>query len=190
MTGKRLFKLITSYFFRGILLTVPIAITVYVIYQVFVFLDSIIPLDIPGLGILSLVVGLTLIGLVGSSIILTPIKNQWKAFLDRVPLLKTIYTSIADLVTAFVGQKKKFTKPVLVKLQTHGEMEKLGFITEEDLSKFGVKDEKVAVYLPHSYAFSGNLFIVPAANVTPVDAKAADVMKFIVSGGVTQVSSE
>lgn len=190
MTAKRLFKLITSYFFRGILLTVPIAITIYVIYQVFVFLDNLIPVDVPGLGVLTLVVSLTLIGLIGSSIILTPIKDRWNKFLNRVPLVKTIYTSIADLVTAFVGQKKKFTKPVLVKLQSHGEMEKLGFITEEDLERFGLGKEKVAVYLPHSYAFSGNLFIVPVANVTPIDAKAADIMKFIVSGGVSQVASE
>ena len=67
------------------------------------------------------------------------------------------------------------------------DLEKLGFITRKDLSNIGVKGNKVAVYLPHSYAFSGNLFIVPSENVTPIEAKASDVMKFIVSGGVTNI---
>ena len=70
------------------------------------------------------------------------------------------------------------------------DVKKLGFITNKDLSEIGISDDKVAVYLPHSYAFSGNLFIVPKRNVTPIDAKAADIMKFIVSGGVTTVDND
>ncbi len=188
MSSKNLFRTITAYFFRGILLTVPIAITIYVIYQVFVFLDGLIKVDIPGLGLILLIGTLTLIGLLGSNILMQPLLNKGNQLLDRVPLIKTVYTAIADLVTAFVGKKKKFTKPVLVKMVTNSELHKLGFITEEDLSQFGINGDKVAVYLPHSYAFSGNLYIVPTANVTPLDAKSADVMKFIVSGGVAQVA--
>ena len=60
-------------------------------------------------------------------------------------------------------------------------------MTSDDLTELGIPSGKVAVYLPHSYAFSGNLFIVPAENITLVDAKAADVMKFIVSGGVSKI---
>ena len=55
------------------------------------------------------------------------------------------------------------------------------------LEELGIDGAKVAVYLPHSYNFSGNLFIVPANQVTPIDASASDVMKFIVSGGVTKL---
>ena len=69
-------------------------------------------------------------------------------------------------------------------------LEKLGFITQEDLSKLGIEG-KVAVYLPHSYNFSGNLFIVPSQNVIILkSASSADVMKFIVSGGVTEIESK
>ncbi len=70
------------------------------------------------------------------------------------------------------------------------DVEKFGFITNKDLNELGIGEDKVAVYLPHSYAFSGNLYIVPKKNVTPIDAKAADIMKFIVSGGVTTVDNE
>jgi len=192
MTKKSLLKTITTYFFRGILITVPLTITIYVIYRVFIFLDGlledVITFDIPGLGLITLIGVLTLIGILGSNILFQPLLNKANELLNRVPLVKTIYTAIADLVTAFVGTKKKFTRPVLVKMVSHSELHKLGFITEDDLEQFGIDDGKVAVYLPHSYAFSGNLYIVPKENVTPIDAKAADVMKFIVSGGVAQVS--
>lgn len=192
MTKKNIFKTITTYFFRGILITVPLTITVYVIYRVFIFLDrlleDVITFDIPGLGLVTLIGVLTLIGILGSNILFQPLVNKVNELLNRVPLVKTMYTAIADLVTAFVGTKKKFTRPVLVKMVSHSELHKLGFITEDDLEQFGIDNGKVAVYLPHSYAFSGNLYIVPKENITPLDAKAADVMKFIVSGGVTQVS--
>jgi len=106
--------------------------------------------------------------------------------LDGAPLIRTIYNAVKDLVGAFVGKKKSFSQPVLVKLSNDTAIEKLGFITSEDLSELGLDSTKIAVYLPHSYAFSGNLFIVDRRNVTPINAKSADVMKFIVSGGVAK----
>jgi uncharacterized membrane protein len=86
-----------------------------------------------------------------------------------------------------VGEKKRFNKPVLVRLTRSADIEKLGFITSEDLSELGIEKGRIAVYLPHSYNFSGNLYIVPVENVTLLDANASEVMKFIVSGGVTDL---
>ena len=89
-----------------------------------------------------------------------------------------------------MGSKRKFDRPVLVKLGGGSEVERLGFITQTDLSHIGVGEGKVAVYLPHAFNWSGNLYIVPMANVTPIDARAADVMKFVVSGGVSHVDDD
>ena len=66
-------------------------------------------------------------------------------------------------------------------------MERLGFITQHDLSGLGISSEKVAVYLPHSYTFSGNLVIVPVANITALNTNSTEVMKFIVTAGVTAI---
>ena len=85
-----------------------------------------------------------------------------------------------------MGEKKKFTKPVLVKVNMISDLEKMGFITTSDLSDLNIKD-KVAVYFPHSYNFSGEMFIVPSEHITPLDLPPAEVMKFIVTGGVTRV---
>jgi uncharacterized membrane protein len=190
MNGGRFGRFLLSYFFRGLLLTVPLAILIYVLYSTLSFLDRIIPYEIPGLGLLTLLAGITAIGYIGSTVLYQPIADFGHEVLQRIPFLKTIYDALTDLVEALVGSKKKFDQPVLVKLASGSNMEKLGFMTARDLQHLGVEGDKVAVYMPHSFAWSGNLFIVPAENVTPIDAKASDVMKFILSGGVADVDEE
>lgn len=185
---KFITKRLLGYFFSGLLLVVPITVIIYVIYSLFVFLDDLIPFRIPGLGLITLLATITALGYLGSSFISQPIKRRANKLLDRVPLIKTIYTAINDLLSAFVGQKKSFSRPVLVKLSVSGNVEKLGFITNDDLSSLNIASGKIAVYLPHSYNFSGNLYIVPRENVTPISANTAEVMKFIVSGGVTDLA--
>lgn len=190
MNPRRFGRILLSYFFRGLLLTVPLTILLYVLYRSLTFLDQIIPIDIPGLGLLTLLAGVTIIGYVGSTVLYQPIADFGHEVLQRIPFLKTIYDALTDLMEALVGSKKKFDQPVLVKMVEGTRLEKLGFITSRDLSNLGVIGEKVAVYLPHSFAWSGNLYIVPSENVTLLDARAGDVMKFIVSGGVADGDEE
>lgn len=184
---KKTFKKIANFFFQGLLLIAPISITIFVIFKLFEFIDGLLPLRIPGLGLLIILASITLIGMLGSYVIRTPFAILFNRLIDQVPLIKMLYTAISDLLSAFVGQKKKFTEPVMVIMNHESNIRKLGFITERDLKNIGIGDEFVAVYLPHSYNFSGNMFIVPAENVIPVAANSADFMKFIVSGGVTRV---
>jgi len=181
---------ILSFFFRGLLLLVPVTLILWASWQALTFLDGIIPLDIPGLGLLSLLVIITVVGWSGSSILYTPIAAMGEELLQRIPFLKTLYGALKDLVEALVGQKKKFDRPVLVRIGPGVEAERVGFLTQSDLEHLGIGDDKVAVYLPHAFAWSGNLVIVPAKNVTILDARAADIMKFVVSGGVSKVDDE
>ncbi len=190
MSARRFGRILLGYFFRGLLLTVPIAVLVVVLYRSLAFLDAIIKVDIPGLGLLILLAGVTFIGYIGSTVLYQPIADFGHEVLQRIPFLKTIYDALTDLMEALVGSKKKFDQPVLVRMVEGSQLEKLGFITAGDLTHLGVQGNKVAVYLPHSFAWSGNLYIVPAENVTALDAKAGDVMKFIVSGGVADVDDE
>ena len=190
MNIKSFINQILSYFFQGVLLIVPSVATVYVLYQLFVLIDSLIPIELfPGSGILIIVTFLTLLGILANTIIVQPFTIFFANFLKRAPLIKVIYDAIKDLVSAFVGKKKSFNTPVLVRLSKDSTAEKLGFITSDDLTKLGIK-EKVAVYLPHSYAFSGNLYIIEKEFITPVNARSSDVMKFIVSGGVAESNRE
>jgi uncharacterized membrane protein len=188
-------NLILKYFIQGLILITPVTITIWAVFKLFTWVDdilkdyitSIIGIEIPGLGFILLLLSITFIGLIGSTIVFTPIWSYFDRVLTKAPLIKLIYTGIKDLVSAFVGQKKRFTEPVLVRISSTTDMEKLGFITNKDLSIIGLPTDKVAVYLPHSYAWSGNLVIVPAKHVRAIDASTADVMKFIISAGVTNI---
>ena len=185
-------KRIAGYFVQGLLFIAPIGVTVYVVYLVFRFIDNllktyidpVLPINIPGVNLLVVLIVIALLGFLGQSIIAKPVKAFIAKLLKKAPLIKIIYTSIRDLLSAFVGKEKKFNKPVLVRVNTISNLEKLGFLTQEDLSKLGIKENKVAVYFPHSYNFSGEMFIVPSEHITPIEAPSAEVMKFIVSGGV------
>lgn len=186
---------IIRYFLQGLILIAPIAITVYALVMLFEFIDglliktltNLIGFEIPGLGLVIIVVTISLIGFLGTTILFKPIISSLDKLISQAPLVKIIYTSIKDFMSAFVGKDKKFTEPVLVKVNKDAELEKFGFITQHDLSKLGVEKGKVAVYLPHSYNFSGNLFVVPIENVRPIDASPTEVMKFIVTAGVTSI---
>ena len=185
-------KKLVNYLLQGLLYIAPLGITAYIIYGVFTFMDGLLQeylfkffdIKIPGLGVLTLIIFLIFIGFLGRTFIAQPIKLLFRNIIDRIPLLKFIYGAFNDLFSAFVGKEKKFSKPVLVKVNLNSDLEKLGFITEENLELLGEKD-KVAVYFPHSYNFSGELFIVPRANIKPVDINSSEVMKFIVSAGLT-----
>lgn len=187
-------KKFTSYFLQGLLYSAPIGITLFVIYKVFVFIDGILKppieayfkLHIPGLGLLLMVIFITMVGVLGQSVLAQPFKAAMERMIKRAPLLHMVYTSIRDFMEAFVGKEKKFNQPVSIMVSRDPEIERFGFITSHDLSEIGLKD-KVAVYIPLSYGFMGELFIVSAENVKPVDIPAGEMMKFIVSGGVTRV---
>ncbi|MCF8381032.1 MAG: DUF502 domain-containing protein [Bacteroidales bacterium] len=190
-------KKIANYFIQGLLYIAPLGITAYIIFLIFNFIDTILDdylekilgIYIPGLGFVVIVFLIVLVGVVGQSLIARPFKNLFKRFLEKAPLLKLIYSALNDLFSAFVGKEKKFNKPVIVLVNPISNLEKMGFLTEEDLSKLGEED-KVAVYFPHSYNFSGEMFLVPKENVRPIDINPAVAMKFIVSGGVSDIYEE
>jgi uncharacterized membrane protein len=177
-------KKISQYFLQGLLFLVPVVATVYVVYVIFSKIDGFFPFDLPGLGFL-LTIGLILaVGFVSSNLLANSVMLGVDRIFAKMPLVTMIYTSIKDLVDAFVGDKKSFNKPVLVALDTESRIKVLGFITREDLNTLGIADS-VAVYLPQSYNFAANLVIVDTSRVSHLAADPKEVMKFIVSGGVS-----
>lgn len=188
-------KKILLYFVQGLIITVPVAITAFVIYKVVVLVGSVFtifgtivsPVVDPFIIIAITLALIFLMGLLGSSIILRPLFHLLDHTLEHTPVVKTIYSSIKDFLSAFVGSKKRFNKPVLITINKENNIQQLGFITQEDLSELKLAKGTMAVYVPLSYSFSGNLLIVPSDHITLVDASSAEVMKFIVSGGVTDI---
>lgn len=188
-------KRIFTYFLQGLLLSGPLAVTLYSVFLMFNFVDRIVrdPLkenfqfDIPGIGIVVIFISLTTLGLVGQTIIAKPFIYFTQRLLKRAPLLNVVYTSLNDLFTAFVGKEKKFNVAVKVCINQENNIWKLGFLTEKNLEEFGLHD-MVAVYFPHSYNFSGELYLVPQNSVEKIGLSPSEVMKFVVSGGITKVN--
>ncbi len=178
------FNRIISYFFRGLLFVVPLALTIYVIFQSLDWVDGLIPIDIPGLGLIVIIGGVTFLGYLASFFITRPVFDLFEKYFIKIPLVNIIYTSMKDLLGAFVGDQKKFNKPVLVEMDDHGILLKVGFITNESMKYLDQKDY-ISVYMPHSYAWSGNQFLVKKDHIKPLKMSATAAMKFVVSGGVS-----
>ncbi len=187
-------KNILSSFFQGLLYLVPIAVTLYVLVFVVRFADSLfagIPLvnKIPGMGLIITLVAITLAGYLGSRFLTTPVVSLFNRTLDRVPFIKLIYTSVRDLMKAFVGEKRKFDKPAIVCMDAQGINHRLGFVTKESMNDLGL-DGMVAVYCPYPYSVMGDLIVVPAKQVRLLHGvNAVELMKMVVSGGVTETQS-
>jgi uncharacterized membrane protein len=175
---------IVRYFFNGTLFIVPLVATGYFFVQAFQWLDSRLDLPYPGVGFAIILSAITIFGYFTSNFAFQTFSNWFDHVINRIPLVKLIYSAVKDLLGAFVGDKRKFNKPVLVTINKDNNIFQIGFITQSDLSEIGLND-MVAVYFPHSYAFSGNHFLVLKENVRPLDISGATAMKFIVSGGIS-----
>tara|TARA_Y100001960_G_C14768991_1_gene878732 strand:+ start:3348 stop:3899 length:552 start_codon:yes stop_codon:yes gene_type:complete len=168
-------------FLRGLLLLVPMAAAMYVVYYIYTMLDSLIDFGIPGLSFVIVILLITFVGFFTRKYN-TGIFIWFEDLVNKVPLLSLIYSSIKDLMNSFVGDKKKFNKPVLVKVENN--LYKPGFVTSDDLKDIGLPG-MVSVYLPHSYNFSGNVFLTDKKNIKPLKNSSSEVMKYIVSGGIS-----
>ena len=175
-----------NYFLRGLVLVAPLAITLYVCWVVFVRIDGWLGLPIPGLGFVVTIVLITVVGFLGSNLITRGMVAIVDQTVGRLPFVRLLYTSTKDLLNAFVGEKRRFDKPVLVRLSRESDARMVGFVTQESLDRLGLPGYS-SVYFPQSYNFAGNLVVFPSSQLEPLDAASADVMAFIVSGGVTGV---
>ncbi|HEY2378488.1 MAG TPA: DUF502 domain-containing protein [Gemmatimonadaceae bacterium] len=175
-----------NYFFRGVIVVAPVAVTIYVCYAIFTSIDNWLGFPIPGVGFLLTIVLITVVGFLASNLITRGLLAAVETLLQRLPFVRLLYGSTRDLLNAFVGEKRRFDKPVLVAPMPQSGIRVLGFLTQESLAVIGLTDH-VTVYVPQSYGFAGQLLVVPSAQITPLPAESADVMAFIISGGVTQM---
>ncbi|GAA3989231.1 DUF502 domain-containing protein [Mucilaginibacter dorajii] len=188
-------RVLFRYFAKGLLVVVPIGAAIFLMYWGVSTVDKALNLSdllvdgsgkhiyIPGLGILNVVVVIMIAGVLVTNVVTEPIKRWFKRWFNRLPIFAFLYSSIKDLTEAFVGEEKKFNEPVLVEVNEFG-LKKIGFLVQKDLAVLGLPGE-VAVYFPYSYSFAGQVVIVDASKVKHIDKSAADMMKFVISGGVS-----
>lgn len=195
---KALWKKALNYFFQGLLIIAPVAITIYVLYSVVSVIDSWVPVFTAknaegkttvknyGVGFLIIIGTVILIGFLSSFLLKSRLFNFFDNWMEKTPGVKYIYSTSKDIFGAFAGNKKKFDKPVIVAIESE-EVYRVGFITETDLKEFGLQSH-VAVYVPAAYSISGYVYLVPFYRVKKIDnLSASEAMKFAISGGVADV---
>ena len=196
---NRISRALLNYLIKGLLIVLPIALSVFIVIWAVTTVDSwlnvnnILGVDprtgasrnIPGLGLVLVISIIMVAGIFVTYFVTEPMYNWFQRLLDKIPLLKFIYSSIKDLTEAFVGDEKKFNNPVLVEVE--GDLKRIGFLTQSDLKVIGLPGESV-VYFPFSYSFAGQVYVVKHEKIKPLNMSAADAMKLVVSGGVSHFS--
>jgi uncharacterized membrane protein len=186
------YKKLLRYFIQGVLVLAPIGLTGWLLYWLFDKVDGILRpyINIPGVGFAIIIVFVILVGWISSTFIMVSILNVFDHWLERTPGVKFIYTSIKDFFGAFAGEKKKFDKAVMISAFS-ADSWIIGFLTDEELLKFDMGAEYVAVYVPQAYNFAGQLYILPRNKVRKITRiSSGDAMKYAVTGGVVNVDED
>jgi uncharacterized membrane protein len=181
-------KKLVRYFIKGLVIFVPMALTVFIFVWAFTSFDSVfrnrLKFPYPGMGILLTVVLIFLIGFLASNFLGKRLFALVEKVFTGLPLVKLLYSAVKDMIEAFAGDKKSFDKPVIATIGPGDSVKIVGFVTRESLQKFGLEDH-VAVYMPQSYNFAGNVLVLPKEAVKPLDIESSQAMAFVVSGGVS-----
>ena len=198
-------KKVIQYFLQGLLIIAPLAITIYSIYWVISTVDGWVPIfreavrDTQGnvvgyevknygLGFVIVLVAIITIGYLSSFFIQSKLFNLFDHWLEKTPGIKFIYTSTRDFFEAFAGDKKRFNKAVLANVFAE-DVWIIGFLTDEEMQKFEMGVDKVAVYVPQAYNFAGQLYILPRDKVKKINnISSGEAMKYAVTGGVVDLS--
>lgn len=182
-------KTLLRYFVQGVIILAPIAITAYILYFVFNWIDSLLRpalFTTPGIGFLLIIAFIVFVGWLSSYFIMESVINFFDHWLERTPGIKLIYKAIKDFFQAFAGDKKKFTKAVLANV-FNNDVWIVGFLTDDEMEKFNMGQEMVGVYVPQAYNFAGQLYILPKERVKPIEnITAGDAMKYTVTGGIIE----
>jgi uncharacterized membrane protein len=173
-------------FLRGLVVVVPIALTIYLVYQTFIWLDRLLApwIDTPGVGLAIILAGVVVVGVLAGNFVVRRFLAATELLFTKAPIVRIVYAAIKDLLEAFVGNKRRFDRPVAVRIGDG--VRALGFVTRDDLGVLGMPGE-VAVYVPFSYTWDGCLLLVARERVTQLEADSASVMALVVSGGVSRV---
>ncbi len=189
-------------FLKGLAVVIPVVLTAAILWWMAAgserllggLLTRIMPAGwyIPGLGLAAAIVLIVLVGLLSHILIFQKLFDLWETIVNRVPLVKTIYTAIKD----FIGylsqdQKDRFSKVVMVKIPGQ-EFQVLGFVTRESFDDIPLEPEAndpIAVYMPMSYQIGGYTLYLSRSCLTPIDIPFEDAMRLAVTGGVTQYSN-
>lgn len=190
-------KFLAKLFFRGLAAILPLALTGYLVWWAVaageLLLHSIVVPHLlpeerywPGMGFVLSIALVMVVGLLMYSFAVRQIWSRVVALLERIPVVKSIYGMIVDVVRLFGSAEERPFRQVVMVTQGEG-VEQLGFLTREDFGDLpDIGTGKVAVYLPMSYQLGGFTVVVARDRVRMIDMKVEDALRFCVTAGVAR----
>ncbi|NJN64869.1 MAG: DUF502 domain-containing protein [Acidobacteria bacterium] len=184
-------------FLRGALAVVPLGVTIYLLYWLATTAEQVLGppirhllpdgLYVPGMGVAA---GFLLVLGLGVLLQLYLVRRAFLFFessLNRIPLIKTLYGSLRDLVGFFSEAKQREMSQVVMVDPLGNGHRMLGFVTRDEWSTMPAGlggDDLVAVYLPMSYQLGGFTLVLPRSHVQPIAMRMEEAMRFAVTAGV------
>lgn len=182
-------------FKRGLLAIAPIAVTIALIQWLFSTLEGVFSVPIKavigpehyfrGMGIIVALVFILLVGTIINNWIVQKISLLGEAILNKIPLVKTLYNSIGEMMSYF-RSKEQQSQGGVVMLDIQG-IKLLGLVTRESFKELPIgigAEGDIAVFLPLSYQIGGHTIIVPRSKVTKIDMNVEEAMRFAVTAGM------
>lgn len=191
-------RFLAKIFLRGLAAILPLALTGYLAYAAVAagetLLRNLVLLFLPperywpGMGFLLSVALVLVSGLLMYSFVVRKVYRHLVALLERIPVVKSIYGMIVDIVRLFASAEDRPFRQVVLVAHQEG-FEQIGFLTKDDFADMPeVGADKVAVYLPMSYQLGGFTIVVPRQRVRVVSMSVEDALRFCVTAGVAQKS--
>ena len=191
-------KIIGKYIITGLVTTLPLILTLYLLYWLSVstemLLGDLIPRAIymPGMGIATGLLAMFIIGVLMHTQRIQKLFMQGERVFYRLPLVKSVYSAIRDLMEYFSpSRKKEFEQVVSVTLGESG-LRLIGFVTQAGHAQLPMDfhgTDSVLVYLPMSYMIGGYAVLVPRSAITPLNMSMEEAMRFVLTAGVAGMST-
>jgi uncharacterized membrane protein len=192
-----MFRKLRSALVRGLVVVLPIGFTVWLLWWLGSSTEAllrraillVVPPEryLPGMGIVAALLVLLAAGTLFNALLVQSALASWERFLDRIPVVKTIYGATRDFVKLLPtgGKRRDLRRVVLARL---GDARMIGFVTQDDASELGIvaaEDGLVAVYFPMSYQIGGYTALLPRSRLDPLDLPVETAMRMVLTGGIS-----
>lgn len=192
-----MFRKLRNALLRGLVVVLPIGLTLWLLWWLGAGTEALLQKAIllvvpaehyqPGMGIVAAVLLLLAAGMLVNAYIVRRVIARWEGFLDRIPVVKTIYGAARDFAKLLPagGKRRDLKRVVLARL---GDARLIGFVTRDDASELGIvdaKDDLLAVYFPMSYQIGGYTALLPRKSVEPLDLPVEAAMRMVLTGGLS-----
>jgi uncharacterized membrane protein len=191
-----MFRKFRSALVRGLVVVLPIGFTIWLLWWIGSSTEAllqrlillVIPPEhyLPGMGIVAALLLLLAAGTLFNALLVQSALASWERFLDRIPVVKTIYGATRDFVKLLPTGKRRDLRHVV--LARFGDAQVIGFVTQDDASELGIVDAKdglVAVYFPMSYQIGGYTALLPRSRIERLDLPVEAAMRLVLTGGIS-----